>query len=172
MTRVWLRSPPGLWDDQLENDNQEGPRFLDVPPASQTQYIQIKIQYLSLLAQFILPPVFPISEEAPSITEGINYFFSLSSIFLLSQMIFFNYIFWLCYYSYHDFSPLSPSTQCPHFLRQSPNHCSCPWVMLVSSLAAPFSILYFTSPWLFCNYLFVLLNPLISSPILSLPLPT
>ena len=61
---------------------------MDVPPASQTQYIQIKIQYLSLLAQFILPPVFPISEEAPSITEGINYFFSLSSIFLLSQMIF------------------------------------------------------------------------------------
>ena len=33
------------------------------------------------------------------------------------------------------------------------------------SLAAPFPILYLISPWLFCNYLFVLLNPLTSSPI-------
>ena len=29
--------------------------------------------------------------------------------------------------------------------------------------------MYFTSPWLFCNYLFVLLNPLTSSAILPLP---
>ena len=28
-----------------------------------------------------------------------------------------------------------------------------------NSLAAFFPILYSTSPWLFCNYLFVLLNP-------------
>ena len=50
-------------------------------------------------------------------------------------------------------------------LRQSPHPCSCPWVTQVSSLAAPFPILDFSSPWLFCNYLFVLLNPLNSSPI-------
>ena len=28
-------------------------------------------------------------------------------------------------------------------------------IMHISSLATPFPILYFTSPWLFCNYLFV-----------------
>ena len=47
----------------------------------------------------------------------------------------------------------------PYSLRQSPYHCSCPWVMPISSLESPFPILYFTSPWLFCN-LFVLLIPL------------
>ena len=35
---------------------------------------------------------------------------------------------------------------------------------------APFPTLYFTSPWLFCNYLFILLNPLTSSPIPHTPL--
>ena len=54
-----------------------------------------------------------------------------------------------------------PSTS--HPLRQSPHHCSCPWVMCISSLVTPSPILHFTSPWLICNYLFVLLNPLTSS---------
>ena len=57
--------------------------------------------------------------------------------------------------------PLSTS----HSLRSSPHHCSCPWVMCINSLATPFPILYCTSPWPFCNYQFVLLNPLASSPI-------
>ena len=69
------------------------------------------------------------------------------------------------------FPHLPPSSQCPYSLRQSPHHCSCPWVTCVSSLASLFPILSFTSPWLFCNYLFVLLNPLTSSPILPLLLP-
>ena len=59
-------------------------------------------------------------------------------------------------------SPPSPST--PLSLRQSPHHNSCPWVTCTSSLATPFPILYCTSPWLSCNYLFVLFNPLTSSP--------
>ena len=68
------------------------------------------------------------------------------------------------------FPPLSPSTQHhPHSLRQFPHNCSCPQIMRVSSVATPFPILHFTSPWLFCNYLFVLLNPFTSSPILLLP---
>ena len=58
---------------------------------------------------------------------------------------------------------LPPNT--PHSLSQSPHHCSCPQVMCISSLATPFPILYLTSSWLFCNYLFVLLNPLTSSPL-------
>ena len=68
-----------------------------------------------------------------------------------------------------QFFPLSltpPSTS--HSLRQSLQYCSCPWVMSITSLATPFPTLYFTSPWIFCNYLFVLLNPLTSS---SIPTP-
>ena len=61
--------------------------------------------------------------------------------------------------------PLPPYAQHPPSLRQSPPYGSCPWVMCASSLAAPFPVLYFTSPWLFCNCLFVLLNPLTSSPV-------
>ena len=62
------------------------------------------------------------------------------------------------------FPPLAPSTEHPHSLHQSPHHCSCPWVMRKSSLAIPFPILYFTSLWPFCNYLFVLLHPPTSHP--------
>ena len=58
---------------------------------------------------------------------------------------------------------LQPSTL--HLLRQSPHHYSCPWVMQISSLATLFSVLYSTSPWLFCDYQFVHLNPLTSSSI-------
>ena len=64
------------------------------------------------------------------------------------------------------FAPLHPAPPTP-----SGNHCSCPWVMDISSLATPFPILYFISPWLLCNYLFVLLNPLICSPIPTHPPP-
>ena len=46
-----------------------------------------------------------------------------------------------------------------------PHHCLCPGDTRVSSLATPFPVLYCASPWLFCNYLFVRLNPLASSPI-------
>ena len=67
--------------------------------------------------------------------------------------------------------PPPPST--PHSLRQSSHNYSCPWVICVSSLATPFPTVCFTSPWLFCNYLFVLLHPFTISPIpLSAPLPS
>ena len=59
----------------------------------------------------------------------------------------------------------SPLPGSPHSLRQSSHLCSCLLVMCVSPYSTPLPILYFTSPWLFCNYLFVLLNPLTSSPI-------
>ena len=70
--------------------------------------------------------------------------------------------------------PLSPIPHhlAPHSLRQSPNHCPCPWVMHVCSLATLFPMLYFTSPWLFCNYQFVLLNPLTSTPSPHTPFPS
>ena len=65
-------------------------------------------------------------------------------------------------FQFPPFCPPLPRT--PHSLRPSPHHCSCPWVIYISSLAAPFPILYFTSPWLFCIYLLVLLTPLTHSP--------
>ena len=61
--------------------------------------------------------------------------------------------------------PFPPSTHHLNNLRQSPHHCSWPLVLHISCLAAPFPILYFISPWLFCNYLFVLLNPFTALPI-------
>ena len=69
------------------------------------------------------------------------------------------------------FFPLCPPPpSSPEYLRQS---TPCPIVHVhgsyVGSLATPFAVLYFTSPWLFCNYLFVL-NSLTSSPVLPLPL--
>ena len=69
-----------------------------------------------------------------------------------------------------SFSLCPPPPSMPHSLRQSHHHCSCPWLMCISSLATSFPILYFTSPWPFCHYLFVLLSPLTSSPILPFPL--
>ena len=66
----------------------------------------------------------------------------------------------------------SPPPSVPYPFRKSPHHCSCPWVMHITSLATLFPILYFTSLRLFCNYLFVLLNPLTSSPIPWYPLPS
>lgn len=59
----------------LGNDNQKRPRCLDVPPASETQYIRVKIYYLSPFPKFILPPVFPILAKASSVIEDINSFF-------------------------------------------------------------------------------------------------
>ena len=53
--------------------------------------------------------------------------------------------------------PLHPAA--PQSLRQSPHHCSCPWVMCISSLDTPFPTPYFTFPWLFCNY-FLIPSPL------------
>ena len=102
--------------------------------------------------------------------------FSLMWIF--PHLSFFNFVkfYWLCYYNCPNYSPfatLYPST--PRSLRKPPPlfmsmgcvHGSYPRV--ISSLATPFLILYFTSPWLFFKYQFVLLNPLTSSPISLYP---
>ena len=64
-----------------------------------------------------------------------------------------------------NFPPLPPPPSTPTLSGNPPHHCSCSWIMHIGSLATPSPILYCTAPWLFCNYLFVFLNPLISSPI-------
>ena len=63
-----------------------------------------------------------------------------------------------------QFFHICPPASKPPFLspKQSSHCCSCPWVMHMCSLPALFPILYFTSPWLFCNYQFVLLYPFTS----------
>ena len=65
----------------------------------------------------------------------------------------------LCYYSCPKFSPFDPLQSALTSLRQSLQHCPSPWVIHICSLATLFPMLYNTSPWLFCNYLFVLFNP-------------
>ena len=76
----------------------------------------------------------------------------------------FNYILLIILLQLSQFSPFTPLHQTPLFPQAIPHNCSCPWVMHIGSLATPSPVLYVTSPWLFCNYLFVLLN-LTSSPI-------
>ena len=71
------------------------------------------------------------------------------------------------------FLPLLPlSTKPPSLSQTIPTRCSCPWVVHINSLATPFPILYFTSPLLFCNYLFVLLKSTPLHPFLHTPLPS
>ena len=60
----------------------------------------------------------------------------------------------------------------PHSLQQSPHHCSCPWIMHISSLASPFPILFLISPCLFCTYQLYFLFPVPFPPFSFLPLPT
>ena len=69
--------------------------------------------------------------------------------------------------------PLCPASPSPLYsLRQFPHPCSCPWVRNICYLATIFPMLYFTSPWLFCNYLFILLNPFtfFTYPLNTLPI--
>ena len=115
-------------------------------------------------------------------------FFSLLYINLLSTFYFISrnkewflmlipdnyylFFYWLCYYSCPNFPPLLPSIQQPPL----PQAISTPLFISMSHRYKFFGcsisyIVLFTSPWLFCNYLFILLNPLTSSPIPLQPPP-
>ena len=85
------------------------------------------------------------------------------------KFLFFNYILLIMVVQLWFFPLCPPLPSSPLSLRQSSYHCSYPWVIHISSLAT--SILHFTSSWLFCNYLFLLFNPLSSSPIPPHPPP-
>ena len=69
------------------------------------------------------------------------------------------------------YPPLPSSTQYSPFSLAILPLSSCLWVMHISSLATPFPILFLTLPYLFCNYLFILLNLCTFSPIIPLPPP-
>ena len=66
--------------------------------------------------------------------------------------------------NFSPFAPLHPATPTPsgnlHTIIHIDGSCA-------GSLATLLPMLYCTSPWLLCNYLFVLLNLLTSSPIPS-----
>ena len=87
-------------------------------------------------------------------------------------IIIFNYIYRLCYYNYLNFPPCPPPFNNPHSLSLSPHHCSCPWVIHVSSLATPFPILEFISHgYSVTTYLYFLIpSPL--HPFSPTPLPS
>ena len=53
--------------------------------------------------------------------------------------------------------PLAPHLT-PDIPWATPQHCPNPWVMHVCSLAPILPMLYFVSPWLYCDYQFILLN--------------
>ena len=91
--------------------------------------------------------------------------FSVTFHFVAKQRNIFNYILLIMLLPLSQFFLLFPLPPAPPTPSGNPHaivhvHGSCE-----HSLAAPFPILYFTSLWLLCNYLFVLLNPLISSAV-------
>ena len=131
---------------------------------------------LSSTSLFVLASISPIafqlsSAGAPQLPE---YWFSIFKVKRAntcpqfpgwnpgSFLFFLNYILLIMllhlsqFFSLH--LPLPSPAPCT--LRQSPLRCPCPWVMHICSSATLFLMLYFTSPWLFCNYQFVLLNSL------------
>ena len=97
--------------------------------------------------------------------------FLQSLVFFVSRYfsffyIYFNYILLIMLLQLSQFFLLClPLPRTPNSPWHSPHLCLCPLVMHVSSLATSFPTLYLTSPWLFCNYQFALLNPLTTSPI-------
>ena len=73
------------------------------------------------------------------------------SLFYFYFYYFFKYIYWLCYYSspipppsLHSILPTPPS--------HTPPYSSCPWVILISSLASTFPMLFLPSTCLFSTY--------------------
>ena len=101
-------------------------------------------------------------------SEVVFYFFISTVVVFFLKLYFIDYAitvvltFPVCLPPPFTQYPSTPSGNSPH-------HCSCPWVMCICSLTTSFPILYFVSPWLLCNYLFVL-NILTSSPIPPHPL--
>ena len=81
------------------------------------------------------------------------------------------YVIFLCCYSCPNFTPFaSLHPVCPSGNLHTVVHDlgSCMYVLW----AAVFPTLYFTSPWLFCDYQFVLLNPFTFSTLPANPFPS
>ena len=100
--------------------------------------------------------------------------FNIWSLFFIQiNPSYFNYILLIMLLQLSQFSSLPLSTQHTALPQDIPT----PLFMsmahkCISSLIPLFPILYFIFTWLFCNYLFILLNSLTSSPIPLYPLPS
>ena len=106
-----------------------------------------------------------------------NLLFFLSAFFWFHFGFFCFWFFFKCIllirllqFFYSIFSPLSTSSQYPISSSIAPLSL-CPWVICISSLASPFSVLFLTSPCLFCTYhlCFLFLVPFPSVSLLPLP---
>ena len=97
----------------------------------------------------------------------ISWYMFLQFHWCKGMPFFFKYIYWLCYYSCPTSppTPLHPAHPPPS---HTPPHSSCPWVILISSLASTFPTLFLPSPCLFSTYH---LCYLFSVPLPPLPLP-
>ena len=93
-----------------------------------------------------------------SLSSVLEHFFLLSFILFCFLVIFYHVIIVV---SYSFLCPPPPSTPLPQAIL-IPLFVSL--VLRIRSLATLFPVLYFTSPWLFCDYQFVLLNPLTHYP--------
>ena len=99
-------------------------------------------------------------QALPEVTLGNTFSHMVGSLFILMLfslamqklfILFFKHIYWLCYYS----CPISPHTPIhpAHPLPPTfPYYSSCPWVILISSLASTFPTLFLPFPCLFSTY--------------------
>ena len=104
--------------------------------------------FFALITHLICSPLFPSMRGQESVIwedSGANHTNQKKQLYFFEffKLYFINYAIIVVPF----FPLLSPFTSAPYSLRQSPHHCSCPWVICVSSLAAPYPILYCTSPW-------------------------
>ena len=84
----------------------------------------------------------------PKSFVALHFIFISMIYFIFYFFNFLKYIYWLCYYScpipppIHSILPTPPSYI-------SPPYSSCPWVILISSLASTFPTLFLPSPSIF-----------------------
>ena len=94
-------------------------------------------------------------------------------MFKISKIYFLSIFYWLCYYSFPNFSPFTPSTLQPPTLQHPLTFRSCPWVVHISFLSSLFPIpFFFISPCLFYAYQLCFFFPVPFPPIPPFHLPT
>ena len=128
---------------------------------ARTKYITFKWTFPYINMTKTRPPLFP------------NFISRLLDMCSLEKVLFFkeyfiDYVITVVPF----FSPLYPPLSCTLHPSSILPRSSCPCVVLISSLASLFSILFLTSPRLFCTYQLCFLFPIPFHPILALLLPT
>ena len=116
------------------------------------------------MVSFVLP------RYCPTLILWTKIFFIF--LFLVIKNSFLKNIFYLlCSYNCLICSHLYSPPLCTPLPSLFPHLSSCPWVTRISSFASPFSILFLTSPCLFCTYHLCFLIPEPVPPFFPLCLP-